>query len=114
MQTGFDASTNPRNLQLFAEGNEVAMLVSGEADGKLNPSDSIEFYAQPLASAYDNTRVYWLVAGAQALLNQSFFQEIFTTDAKTLGEATKTKASVGDIDVRRTWVLLSDPSMRVN
>jgi hypothetical protein len=66
LQTGLAASTDPRNLQLFAEGSEVAMLVNGEADGKLNPTDSIEFYAQPLASAYDRTRVLWLVADTQA------------------------------------------------
>jgi hypothetical protein len=66
LQAGLESKVDPRNLQLFAEGNEVAILVNGEADGKFNPADTVEFYAQPLTAAYDNTRVYWLVAGAQA------------------------------------------------
>ncbi|HEX5736202.1 MAG TPA: C25 family cysteine peptidase [Blastocatellia bacterium] len=57
--------------------------------------------------------------GGQALLNQNLYRLLFNADANgfgplTLGEAVrKAKASVGDGDIRRTWVLLADPSMRL-
>nr|WP_224744338.1 C25 family cysteine peptidase [Pontibacter aquaedesilientis] len=40
------AGTNPRHFQLFRRGKEVAIYVAGEADGKLNTQDFIEFYGE--------------------------------------------------------------------
>ncbi|MBI2280736.1 MAG: hypothetical protein HYU68_08625, partial [Bacteroidetes bacterium] len=39
-------SIDPRNIQLFARGQEVPIYINGENDGVLNTSDYIEFYAQ--------------------------------------------------------------------
>lgn len=36
---------NPKNIQLYAKGEEVAIYVSGEADNSFDPGDFIEFYA---------------------------------------------------------------------
>ncbi|MFY9609928.1 MAG: C25 family cysteine peptidase [Blastocatellia bacterium] len=62
---GFDPSLDPRLLQLFAEGVEQAITVNGEAQGRLNATDGIEFYGVGLDTSSTNTRVYWLVVGQQ-------------------------------------------------
>jgi hypothetical protein len=62
---GFDVTGDAQNLQLFVEGDEVAVHVSRDA-GALSPSDFIEFWAQALDSPTSDTRVYWLVNGQQA------------------------------------------------
>ena len=44
---GFPVSTiDPRRIQLYHRGVEVAILVGGENDAVFNPSDYIEFYGQ--------------------------------------------------------------------
>jgi hypothetical protein len=62
---GLSTTADARNLQLYVDGRQVPMVVNGESDGKLDPSDSVEFYGVGLNSAVTNTRVYWLVAGTQ-------------------------------------------------
>ena len=37
---------DPRNIQLFRRGQEVAIEVSGEGDGSFDPADYIQFYGQ--------------------------------------------------------------------
>jgi hypothetical protein len=50
----------------------------------------------------------------QALMNQQMYRQIFSGQPQTLGEATaRAKAAVGDIDVRRTWILFGDPTSRL-
>jgi len=55
----------------------------------------------------------------QSVLNKRLYQLLFTTEntrgqAMTLGDATLgAKAAVSDGDIRRTWVLLGDPTMRL-
>jgi hypothetical protein len=51
---------------------------------------------------------------AQSQLNKQFYQFAFGTDAVTLGEAVqKSKEGVDNGDVRRTWILFGDPTMRI-
>ncbi|MFY9573095.1 MAG: C25 family cysteine peptidase [Blastocatellia bacterium] len=57
-------------------------------------------------------------AGAQGLMNQQFYGFLFALDGQgrqmRLGDATtRAKSGISDIDVRRTWILLGDPSMRI-
>ena len=53
----------------------------------------------------------------QALMNQALYGAIFNRNVlkrATLGETTRrAKLAVSDVDVRRTWVLLGDPTMRL-
>jgi hypothetical protein len=53
--------------------------------------------------------------GAQAAMNQEFYRLVFSgKTALTLGEAArKAKLAVNDADVRRTWILIGDPLMKV-
>ncbi|HWN98285.1 MAG TPA: C25 family cysteine peptidase, partial [Blastocatellia bacterium] len=66
VSAGLDPNTDPRRLQLFVDGKELAMQVAGEEDGKLDAVDYIEFYGIGINSNYSNSRVYWLTAGASA------------------------------------------------
>ena len=63
---GLSTKVDARNLQLYVDGRQVPMIVNGEQDGRLDPSDSIEFYGVGLNSTATNTHVYWLVAGGQS------------------------------------------------
>ena len=50
----------------------------------------------------------------QVAMNQTLVQLIFDDQRITLGEATRAaKAAVVDQDIRRTWMLFGDPTMRV-
>jgi hypothetical protein len=47
-------------------------------------------------------------------MDKALMQYLFATPAQTIGEATrKAKQGVADIDVRRTWILFGDPSMKL-
>ncbi|HSE36655.1 MAG TPA: C25 family cysteine peptidase [Blastocatellia bacterium] len=65
VQAGLDSRVDPRFLQLYVEGREQAVLVTGEKDGRFDPSDTLEFYGIGLDTPSTDTRVYWLVAGSQ-------------------------------------------------
>ncbi len=56
---GFDTNVNPGLLQLFADGVEVPMRVSGKG----NSFDLLEFYGRGADTPTTDTRVYWLTAG---------------------------------------------------
>lgn len=60
---GLNPSADPRVLQFFVDGNQVPISVIGGADGRLDPSDSIEFYGLGLDSPFSDQHIYWLVAG---------------------------------------------------
>ena len=62
---GLDPWGDPRRLRLFADGQEQAILVSGQGDGRFDPGDSIEFYGTGQDTPFTNTRVYWLMEGEQ-------------------------------------------------
>jgi hypothetical protein len=50
----------------------------------------------------------------QFLMNQEFYRLLFGTEPLRLGEATRrAKGAIGDQDVRRTWMLFGDPTMRL-
>ena len=43
---GFPMSTDPRRLQMFHRGQEIAIHVEGQGDAVFNTTDFIEFYGQ--------------------------------------------------------------------
>jgi hypothetical protein len=50
----------------------------------------------------------------QAGMNKEMIRLLFNGESLTLGEATmKAKASTGDLDIRRTWILFGDPTTRL-
>ncbi|HST23211.1 MAG TPA: C25 family cysteine peptidase [Blastocatellia bacterium] len=60
---GLPSSADPRKLQLFVDGTEVPIVVTGEGDGALNAADTMQFFATGINSAVTAERVYWLVSG---------------------------------------------------
>jgi hypothetical protein len=54
------------------------------------------------------------VPEGQALMNKQLYQLMLSNPSMTLGQAMRNaKMSSSDIDVRRTWQLLGDPSMNL-
>lgn len=66
LAAGLDPGTDPRKLQLFADAKSQPLLVAGENDGRIDPTDSVEFYGIGVDSPVADTRVYWLVSGAES------------------------------------------------
>jgi hypothetical protein len=64
LAVGLIPNTDPRNLQLYVDGQPQPISVIGESDGKLDPADAVEFYGVGLDSPQTDTRVYWLATGA--------------------------------------------------
>lgn len=54
---------DPRTLKLYNNGQEIAIRVTGEADARLDPTDSLMFYGQAINTRYTDTNVYWLTYG---------------------------------------------------
>jgi Peptidase family C25/Fibronectin type III domain len=51
---------------------------------------------------------------AQAVMNQEAYRQLFSGQRLTIGDVmTRAKAVVANGDVRRTWILLGDPTMRL-
>jgi hypothetical protein len=47
-------------------------------------------------------------------MNREFYRLLFGAEPMRLGDAVRrSKAATSDMDVRRTWVLLGDPAMRI-
>ncbi|MEK6300453.1 MAG: C25 family cysteine peptidase [Acidobacteriota bacterium] len=65
VRAGLDSGVDPRFLQLYADGQEQPVLVTGEKDGRFNASDALEFYGIGLDTPSTDIRVYWLTAGSQ-------------------------------------------------
>ena len=63
---GLDRSVDPRSLQLFVDGAQQAISITGQDDGQFNPTDAIEFYGLGIDSPYSELRTYYLAVGKQA------------------------------------------------
>ena len=63
---GLSESVNPQTLQLITGGVAIPMIVNGEADGRFDATDSIEFYGLGLDTPVTDTAVYWLTSGTSA------------------------------------------------
>jgi hypothetical protein len=62
---GLDAQVDPRNLRMFLEGQEQAIIVTGQSDGRFDTSDALEFYGVGLNTPFSSTHTYWLVGGTR-------------------------------------------------
>jgi len=55
---------DPRTFQLYDLGQEIAIEVKGEANGRFEPGEYILFYGQKEVTKYTDEHVYWLTYGA--------------------------------------------------
>lgn len=62
---GFDVSKDARNLRLFVDGAEVAIVVS-IASGSLSTNDFLEFYGTGVDTPTTDAHIYFLINGSQA------------------------------------------------
>ena len=53
IDAGIPLSINPRRLQIYYHGQEIPIRVEGEADGRLDSLDYIEFYGKERDSEHD-------------------------------------------------------------
>lgn len=60
---GLDPSVDPRQLQLYVDGQQVPLVVVGDGGRSLGPDAAIEFYAVGQDTPWTAMRTYWLVAG---------------------------------------------------
>ncbi len=65
VRAGLDPRVDPRHLQLFVQGKQLAILVTGEQDGRFEPQDAVEFYGEGIKTSWTDVRPYWLVAGSR-------------------------------------------------
>ncbi len=71
VQAGLDPATlDPRHLQLWHRGVQQAILVDGEADGRLDAGDALLFFGQGIDlngpdGLYTTENVYWLQVGTE-------------------------------------------------
>lgn len=59
---GLDSSADSRLLQLYVDGHEVPVRISGEGP-RLSAIDTMEFYGLALDTPTADTRTYWLING---------------------------------------------------
>jgi len=74
LSAGLDPSIDPRKMQLFVDGKQQAIRISGERDGRLDDGDSVEFYGVGIDSPFTDARTYYLIAGPQAGLRIATIQ----------------------------------------
>ena len=60
---GLSAGASPGALQLFADGVEQALTVTGNGDNRFTADEAIEFYGVGRDTAWTDVRTYWLVTG---------------------------------------------------
>ncbi len=56
---------DPRTLQIFEAGHEIAIQVLGEADGRFDVTDKILFIGRSINTRYTKTNIYWLTFDQQ-------------------------------------------------
>ncbi|MDI6696451.1 MAG: C25 family cysteine peptidase [Anaerolineales bacterium] len=64
LSAGLNVSViDPRTMQVFSRGEEIAVWVTGESDGVFDAGDQLIFFASPINTRYTTTNVYWLTWG---------------------------------------------------
>jgi hypothetical protein len=63
VEAGLNPNVNPHYLQLYVEGREQPIRLTGQGSGSSGSWDGIEFYGVGLDTPSTDTRVYWLVEG---------------------------------------------------
>ena len=63
---GLDPGVDPRQLQLFADGVEQALSLTGNGDAVFDSGEALEFYGQGRDALSTGARTYWLIVGTGA------------------------------------------------
>jgi uncharacterized repeat protein (TIGR01451 family) len=65
LAAGFNPGFDPQFLQLFAEGVEQPLYISGRPGLGFRTLEGIEFYGTGIDTPFSGTRIYWLVKGTE-------------------------------------------------
>ena len=105
---------------LLTNQNRLALFVMMTCLNGYSDDPALSSLAKALMKSPNGGAVaVWASSGTtmpdeQVLMNQEFFRQLFANRGITLGNAiNRAKAAVADRDVRRTWILLGDPTMKV-
>lgn len=105
---------------LLTNQNRLALFVMMTCLNGYSDDPALSSLAKALMkSANGGAVAVWASSGTtmpdeQVLMNQEFYRQLFAKGGITLGNAiNRAKAAVTDPDVRRTWILLGDPTMKV-
>ncbi len=63
---GLDPGVDPRHLQLYVDGREVPLVVTGEQDHRFDPWEAIEFYGLGMDTPWTGARTYWLIESSHS------------------------------------------------
>ena len=63
LAAGLDRGVDPARLQLFADGVEQSLSITGNGDAVFDSGEAIEFYGQGRDTLWTGARTYWLVVG---------------------------------------------------
>jgi hypothetical protein len=66
ISAGLDPAADPRKFQLYLNGKQQAILVTGQDDGSFDPQDTVEFYGEGLDTPYSDQQVYWMLTSSKA------------------------------------------------
>jgi hypothetical protein len=103
----------------LTNGGELSLFVMMTCLNGYFQDAALDSLAESLLKANGGAVAVWGSSGLttpdiQAILNQQVFGLIFSGTPITIGEATaRAKAAVTNGDVRRTWILLGDPTTRL-
>jgi cysteine-rich repeat protein len=61
---GLDPLVDPAKLQIYADGVEQSIVVTGNGDASFTADEAIELYGVGRDTLWTDTRTYWLVVGA--------------------------------------------------
>jgi hypothetical protein len=75
---------DPRTFKLYSMGQQVAILVTGQADGVFDAGDVVLFYNPGLSTRYTDVNVFWLTyGGAQGLRMAQRASQTAATEASS-------------------------------
>ena len=111
---------NQDNAATLNNGNRVTLFVMMTCLNGYSHDAFIDSLAETLLrDPQGGAFAVWASSGAtepvgQAQMNTQLYQSLLGNQPMTLGDAVRqAKLSTSDFDVRRTWILLGDPTMRL-
>jgi hypothetical protein len=111
---------NSSDAQALANGNQLPFVVSMEClNGFFHDVYQTSLAESLMLAPQGGAVAVWASSGLtdpepQFVMDKMLVQYLFAKPATTLGEATtRAKTGVDNVDVRRTWNLFGDPTMKL-
>src|SRR4029077_5998143 len=106
------------DARALTNGNRLPLVIVADCLNGLFDDPALEGLAETLLKAQNGGAVAAYassgdtIPGRQQEMALGLYQFLFGAQSMALGDVTKqAKTATTDLDVRRTWILLGDPSM---